>query len=449
MAITTQAKQERLQRTYVEIFVLSQIVVLSPLPKEAIVIIPFLFFLYFFFKNPLKRLFEKVLVFLVLSLVYLVLYLVITCGEYHVLNYFVSFIFYGSFIFPMLVKAPDQIEEKFKKRIDVFIERVIVVEAIVGILQVIFLNQGFDLASGDYVQGTINPFSVLNNDNGFANIFFAINQVSLLTYYILLSKSRKKWVIVLCCLSIFLASCLHISISIILGVGVALGILNMVKVVKVLGLVIVFIGVLYFLAPRNLASFISYKQQIVESKNLKVKSTINSVPLLFSSPQHFLFGYGLGQYGSRASLIMSGKYFYDKKNNNFKNPIGISNINEDMEKVLMPLWIAGTTNEGYGRSVMNRPVYSIQSIVMEIGPIIFLFLMLALLWYVGKLKKKYSMTNSKEEKKRMLYLITMVFFIMFIALFENYLEIAQAIFPTLVLVKIFNYKSPKSILLTT
>ncbi|WP_375325926.1 hypothetical protein [Flagellimonas sp. GZD32] len=415
--------------------------VLTPLPKELMIFLPFAALVYFFLRNPLKAILERTIVFIIVAILYVIVYLIVFSGDYYILNFLVATMFYGSFISLFILKRPTKLDSNFKKRIDGFVEKVIVIEALVGVLQVLMLGQGFDLSSGDYVQGTINPLSFLNNDNGFANIFYTINQVSLLTYYTLLSQKRKKLVIFLGCLSIFLASCIHITISIILAAGVTLSIINMVKVAKVVGLILIFIGVLYFIAPRNLASFVSYKQQIVESRNLKVKSTVSSIPLLFSSPKIFLFGYGLGQYGSRSSLIMSGKYFYDKQNKRFTNPVQIENTNPDMEKVLMPLWVAGTTNMEYGLSVMNRPVYSIQSLIMELGPILFSVLALAVISIVIRLRRKYIKVPDKTEKMRMLYLITIIFFVVFIGMFENYLEIAQGIFPTVLLFKILSYKS--------
>ncbi|TKD65092.1 hypothetical protein [Flavobacterium sp. ASW18X] len=300
-----------------------------------------------------------------------------------------------------------------------------------------FLNQGFDLSSGDYVQGTINIFSFINKENGFANIFFTINQVSLVTYYILMVENKKYHVMIFGVFSIILASCIHISLAIIAAIVCTMALINFIKVGKVLLAILLFLGVLSVLAPRNLASFSSYKKQILESRNLKVKSTFVGVPSLFTDAKSVFFGMGLGQYGSRSSLIMSGKYFYNKQTKKFRNPIGVVNQNQKLKNNLIPLWVKATTDDSYGMSVMNKPVYSILSLLMELGPVLFSLLGLLFGAFILKLRYRYFRVSSKMEKRRYFYLMVTSFFVVGISFFENYLEIAQAIFPTLILVLLF------------
>lgn len=428
---------ERLQKTLLYVFVFSQIMVFSPLPKDLMILLPLVTFIYVFLKNPLKYTFDRVLLILITLSIYLTICWLVFMSDFYLVNFLIALIFYSSFLFLFVVKPPNSLSKLRKETLDRVIGKIIVVEALVGILQVAWLNQGFDLSSGDYVQGTINVFSFINKENGFANIFFTINQVSLLTYYFLMANKKNYVILFLGIVSIILASCIHITLAIIVAIGCAMALINIIKVGKVLVAVLFFIGALSVLAPRNLASFSTYKDQILESRNLKVKSTFIGVPLIFNNTKSVFFGMGLGQYGSRSSLIMSGKYFYNKDTKKFRTPFGAVNQNENLKNNLLPLWIKATTDESYGMSVMNKPVYSILSLFMELGPIFFTLLFLVFIIYILKLRSKFFSATDKMGKRRYFYLIVVSIFVMGISFFENYLEIAQAIFPTLILILFF------------
>ncbi|MGB3144333.1 MAG: hypothetical protein WBB24_09510, partial [Maribacter sp.] len=191
------SRGDKLQKTYFEIFVFSIIICFSPIPKAIVFFLPILAMAWFLKKNPLKYSFERIVVFSSLIIIYLILYLLFTKGEFLIVNFIVSVLFYSSFLFFFTAKSPNFTDFAFfKAKYVPFIKWVIIIESIVGILQVFFAGEGVDVSSGDYLQGTINTLSFLNHQNGFNNVFFVINITSLLITYSVMAV-KKSWFVIL------------------------------------------------------------------------------------------------------------------------------------------------------------------------------------------------------------------------------------------------------------
>ncbi|MDE3742224.1 hypothetical protein [Maribacter polysaccharolyticus] len=436
----------RLQRTYYEIFVFSTIICFSPLPKAVIFFLPFSAIFWYLKNNPKIYSFARLVIFFISLIGYVIIYYFIRERDFFFLNVTLGVLFYSSFIFLFVAKAPRMLNmDYFNKKYIPFIKWVIIIESWIGILQIIFVGKGFDLASGDYVQGTINLFSFNNNEVGFSNVYFVINLTILLLAYYMLALRKNKWVLLFGFSAILLASAIHLSLSVIAAMFGTYLLLNTVKAIKFLIPVLVFFVLLFVVTPRNFSSISGYKKQIVESENLKMKSSIKTFTALLDSPKDFFLGYGLGQYSSRSSLVLSGNYFYDKTTKKFKVPLGIRNETKIFEKNLKFFWIESITNEGYGFSVMNKPVYSLLSLVSELGLILFSFIFLLVAVFVTNLSIRYKAEKEQILKKKNLFILLLSFFLVGISFFENYLEMAQAIFPGLILLKVLYHKPKKPI----
>ncbi len=431
--------QQKLRKTYFEIFVFSQILCLLPIPKAILFFLPLFSILWFLKRNPLKYSFAKYFLIFISVISYIPIYFFIRDGDFFISNFLLSILFYSSFLFIFIAKSNYSVDlEYFNAKYIPVIKWIIIVESCIGVLQVIFAGEGVDLSSGDYIQGTINFFSFINHQNGFSNVIYVINMTSLLIVYYALSYRRSRVVILICCLAIVLSSTIHLSLALIGAILITYMTVNIFKSVKIMMPIILFFVILYAFFPRNFSSLTSYKKQIVELKNLKVKSSIITASALIDSPKDLLFGYGLGQYSSRSALIFSGNYFYNKRDDSFRSIYGIKNQTTIFKKNIKESWITSITNDAYGFSVMSKPVYSILSLISELGIIVFGVLVAYFLNFIFRINKAYKNEKRKMHKKKNLILLLLTFFLVGISFFENYLEIAQAIFPTLVLIKLLS-----------
>jgi hypothetical protein len=169
-----------------------------------------------------------------------------------------------------------------------------------------------------------------------------------------------------------------------------------------------------------------------------VISTKISYNALLDSPRDLFLGYGLGQYSSRSALVSSGNYFYNKDKNTFNRPFGLNNESKTFVENLKPNWIASITDEGYGFSVMNKPVYSILSLISEMGIVLSGIGILLFSLFIRRIGNRYREKKDKIQKGKNIAILVISFFILTISFFENYLEMAQAIFSSLILLKLFS-----------
>lgn len=435
-------REQKLKKTYFEVFVFSVIICFSPIPKAIVFFLPFVSIVWFFKRNPLKYSFARVLFISLLFILYLLFYLALNNGAFFIINFIISILFYSSFFFFYIAKSPVITDFVFfNKKYIPFIKWVLIIESIFGIFQVFLAGEGVDVSSGDYVQGTINILSFVNHQNGFNNVFFVINMTSLLIIYSVMAVKKSWFVILIGWCSIVLASTVHLSLALIVAIFATYLSLNIIKAVKILIPIALFFLILYSFFPKNFSSLGSYKEQITKSKNLKVISTKTTFNTLLDSPKDFFFGYGLGQYSSRAALVSSGSYFYNKNQKSFSKPLGLKNESAAYAENLKSNWTASITDEGYGFSVMNKPVYSILSLISESGIVLFSFMILGFSLFINKMGIRYRRGKEKIEKAQNIVVLVISFFLLMISFFENYLEMAQAIFPSLILLKVLSPKN--------
>ena len=402
------------------------------------------------------------------TLLTLSLFLILFCGIilfYETLHYstqdinfqaggaILTLITYSTFIF--LLVTPHRIyhSEYSYVRYARIIKYLIVIQATLGVTQVVLAMAikgfSFDGSIGDQVQGTMNPISFLTHQSDFKNVSFAANMGLLLAFYApyVFTYGKGKLVLAWGAFALLCASVLHIMLAFI-GAVIIVGFLFRrfskvsYKIIYVLLFIGIGIGLLARLQPGNFTLIKNYAIIYAKAKSPKVTSTIDVVTEVPQEYPTMLFiGFGPGQYSSRASLIATGKYLggMSSSRSYFFLP---NDMTEPFERFLWDDWLESDIEEIYGGSAMSKPFYSIMSIYTEFGLIILVAILLYIAYQILKLRTIYlrpTLSEDDEVDKLLAFSIALSFlFLFFICFIENYLEISQAIFPGLLMMKYFS-----------
>lgn len=398
----------------------------------------------------------------------LALFLILFCGLivfYEVLHYstkdinfqaggaLLTLITYSSFVFLLITPHRIYHNEYSYLRYARILKYLIVIQATLGVTQVFLAmatkGVSFDGSIGDQVQGTMNPISFLAHQSDFRNISFAANMGLLLAFYApyVFAYGKGKLVLAWGAFALLCASVLHIMLAFV-GAIMIVGFLyrNFSKVSYKIIYVLVFIGIgiglLARLQPGNFTLIKNYAIIYAKAKSPKVTSTIDvvtDVPQEY--PTMLLIGFGPGQYSSRASLIATGKYLggLSSSRSYFFLP---NEMTEPFERFLWDDWQESDIEEIYGGSAMSKPFYSIMSIYTEFGLVVLLAILLYIASQLLKLRKIYlrpALSEDEKVDKFLAFSLALSFlFLFFVCFIENYLEISQAIFPGLLMIKYFS-----------
>lgn len=361
-------------------------------------------------------------------------------------NAVVAFLTYGSFIFILLlpgtITSGTYSYEKYAK----LLEWVIAIQGFVGIMQflLVVVTGKFHILAGDAVQGTIGLFAFVLEQPGFGNQMFAINMVFFLLYFLpyVLVHRRGVVALVLGFVSLLLAGVLHVFISLLAGFlftvlfyyrGLLIGHLH--KIVLAIALVILLILPVQLIMPNIFRTTDMYLSLYGDGKSPKIDAmdqAFNKLPEEY--PVVYLIGLGPGQFSSRAGLMSSGEYFGSKI-------ALLPNItSKPFVKYFQKIWHRyAAKDDSYGNSTMHRPYFSLLSVFAEFGAIgSLLFLYLAIHLFL-KFRKLFIVSPDEKRMHGYLYFFSgaSIIFILFVSFFENYLETTQAIFPGLMLLKVF------------
>lgn len=369
--------------------------------------------------------------------------------EFSFLNYFVFFVtfssililFYdfGAFLNPSLLR-------KLSKGILV----IIFFEALYGIAQGLFsaiTTRSLDIGNGDVVRGTIEPGFRAAGLGG--NVMFAILISALLIFVLAASGLRfslfRMIVYGTVLLSWVIASVLHTILF--FGCAILLAVI-VVKVPKhgraiirrlskfrvyLLAILVLLAVLLPIFLPNNLETvprFLSFTFDIQENAySEKARSTFFALfRLPEEAPLQPLIGLGPGQYSSRASLIMSGQYL---QGTSLPLPHYASALTE---KYILALWNSVKQRPGMGSSYF--PFYSWLSLYTEMGIIGILAALLILVNLTLNIRR----WNSVEFPGLSIAMLTLLFYIAFLGIQDNYWEFTQAIFPAFLSLSIgYNY----------
>jgi hypothetical protein len=196
------------------------------------------------------------------------------------------------------------------------------------------------------------------------------------------------------------------------------------------------------LQPRNFELIAFYYDKITSFESLKAQITKESVTQLPKEYSRvYVTGLGPGQYCSRGALIGTGRYFGEFSNPR-KLPLLKPESSVPFRQYVYPKWEEFATNPAiYGNSTMSRPFYSVLSLLIELGYLLFTILFIGTFILVRRIRLIYNVAAKEKDQLSSLYSLacgTLVAFYIFISFFENYLEVAHAIFLGLLL---FRYAS--------
>lgn len=328
-------------------------------------------------------------------------------------------------------------------------------QAVIGVGQALFSaavvgGGSFDLAVGDAVKGTINPLPI--GDGSGSNQMFAV----LLSLYLialypnrwLLRSTTRRWMLPLIGVAWVLASVMHTVLFAAVAVLMAALIspverrrrrfARMVQRGRLAGAAVagalVLGGALWVFLPSNLQTLPHYVEQAVsgfrqpvDGVSPKVLATVNTIAVLPTiEPGQPVYGLGLGQYSSRAGLIMSGTYL----SGDFYLPPRSRNVSYELIYQLQ----ASIRGQNVGST--NFPYYSWLSVYGELGAI---GLVLCLFWLSIVLRRARGAQSTPLAGSVGFgqSIAIAILYVAFLGLQDNYWEFAQAIFCPLFLLKLY------------
>ncbi len=419
------------QKFFFVFFICTCIICFSPLKA-----LPYIFPLFFVFVS--QFFFNRILRVLFLGLFIaslFVLYRVIYGNVLVAQNFIISVFTYSSFIPIFFVDYKRLYSEELEEKIVRFITGLMIVQSIIGIIQALYgfsVNRSFDVANGDYVEGTIAPG--LMAEQSFSNVMFVSNMVFLLNFLLpifLKGKLTSKWPFYLSVFVVLLASVVHsvliYSVSLVIAFLIIKPRIFRISKSGIKKLIVVgsLIGIVTSILLRE--NFRQIPNAVVNIASPEFPRAIITLRVLTEipgvAPMQPWIGLGPGQFCSRASLLSSGIYL-----GGLENPRGLPLIGTARNMIadsylfsLVEEW-ANVTYLGSS----NQPYYSFLSIYSEmgiIGLIAFLLCMVRLMFIVMKV----------SHERNTLKIECFTFFagatyLLMLGMQENYYEVPQAIF---------------------
>lgn len=448
-------QSNRYAKAYFGVFLMT--IILMWLPFKVLAYgVPFLSIGWFILASnsgkTLMRLIAVISIFLAFILFYYTFYL-LQDQDFIVQNSLLFLITYGSFLFLAILPRSAAFHTLDYRNYMKIIGLIILMESALGIFQVsmyiVFSGGNFDSAAGDFAQGTLDPLSFITPEANLNNQIYTANLLTLLLFYTphAIARRNGRWISIMGFVAVLFAAVWHIVFSFLVALFIItlLFSYSFIRIspsrVFIAVFLVLLIGISSMLQPKNFGLVSYYIDEVTSFESLKATATIESLTEL---PQDYRWvpyiGLGPGQYCSRAGLIGSGHYF-----GNFSNPTRLPLLEAEaspaFEKYIYPKWEEFATNPGlYGNSTMSRPFHSLLSLVVELGYVFFGLLVLGILLLLNRIKKLYHKAAGRHDKLTSLYCLscgTLIAFLIFISLFENYLEVAHAIFLGLLLFRYF------------
>ena len=149
------------------------------------------------------------------------------------------------------------------------------------------------------------------------------------------------------------------------------------------------------------------------------------------NPWVLYIGTGPGQLTSRAALIVTGMYFGSPLN---PKPIPFipTGTTDFQKKYFLDLWIESASSPYYGST--QKPYSSWISLVAELGVIISVFAICMLVFRICAVYKAYKL---RVENWRVAFAYSSgLLFLFLMGAQENYWEVAQAVFPGIMMLKV-------------
>ncbi len=436
-------------------FIIAAIICFSP-SKIVAYGVPYIFLGYLLAKNiEVKRTVMTLYALLAVSLLSYFFYYSLY-GNTVFQNHLLTLLTYSSFIPVLIVDNRKIAQPHLFKKIFAFLSILFLLQGSVGIIQAaygaIILNKGFDSVNGDHVEGTIHLS--LEPELSFSNPMFAVNMtfigMALLVQHFVYEDGKKHRLFI-GFLSLILASVMHVLllafVSAILFYLVIRPefafITNSVRTVrarlkrtsiKLFLIIFMFfiIGVPVYFLSHNVSLIESFVTKTFLAQTPKAKITIDAFDKLPDRyPLFPVFGFGPGQFTSRASLIGSGVYLGGVDNPQ-SPPLLQSKINPVADKVLIPYLYESQQKKYLGST--GFPHYSWLSVYSEMGGIVFFSLTLFALYLIIRVIKRAG--KSKAHRFTAFLFCTGLGLLYLLGMHENYWEVPQAIFLGVLILKI-------------
>lgn len=320
---------------------------------------------------------------------------------------------------------------------------VVVVQALWGIAQGLYgfsQTGSFDLANGDFVEGTIHP--ALASEASFSNPMFAVNMSLMLIVLLPPLVLRRKGLlpVVLGAIALTLASVLHVLLF--TGIALVLALLlyrprvlrRKTSVVVLTSLVVVAIAARVLL-PRNFSTVAGFTRLLISGESYRSEVIGRAV---WEMPREYwlmpVAGLGPGQFSSRAGLIGTGLFFGGPQN---PRPVPLlpQGMSAAFRENVLDVWleISERAASGVIFGSTHQPFLSWLSVYVEMGAIVFLGIFIvafAVLWRVKRHVRSYV------QKIMATALGAGTIFLLLLGVQENYWEVPQAILIGLLLLKV-------------
>lgn len=348
---------------------------------------------------------------------------------------------YAAFIPIVAIPSRFLVGDILLKRTRRIVVILIVVEAGLGLVQALYgysRSGSFDIANGDHVEGTIHPW--LAPELSFSNPMFAVNMtfllLALLPYFLV--RRQYKIVFGLGVLVLLLASVLHVLLFLGAAIVITFILYGTVLLNRTAGCLLALVlaaGVLLSttLLSTNLSALGGFVQATVARqtpRGILIDTILTEMPKEY--PLMPLFGLGPGQFTSRAGLIGTGRYFGGPR-----NPQSLPLIQEQMSQpfadYFMDLWLRTASVSYYGST--HQPFSSWLSVYTELGLVTWGIILAGLGWFLIRVRQR-----SRGFANRALAIALTVgsLFLLLLGWQENYWEVPQAIFPGLLILKMFH-----------
>lgn len=445
------------QTRFVVTYTISLVLCFSPI-KSISLISPFIlvFLMIFFVKarsgSNILRLFKVFFVYVLLGFFYFLLN-----ADFLWLNFFFFIVTHSPFLF-LFISFDHLIDERVIERLANTTTNVLLVEAIIGIVQVfynaVFITHGFDGGTGDAAMGTINP-RLGSGDGSASNVYFAIGLSALAVLAVtsrqFVNKASSKFNLMIIILSWILASVMHSIFILLTAIAITLVLLiffmpkgklsffqKQLKAIRsIMAITFVVAVVLLWALPGNVELLKNYYDHTFDPDKMTSPKSIATLETLRGLEEQKPFqkyvGLGPGQYTSRASLILSDTYL------NSKLPGFLTSVSPDLERYILPIWLKYKSASFQAGSTFF-PFYSWLSTYGEWGLAGCIVLMLMLFVFVKRI------LNSVNQRNFYLVigLLIILLYIFLLGVQDNYWEWAQFILPIIIYAKVVFYMIQKA-----
>ena len=366
--------------------------------------------------------------------------------EFLITNYAVALITFSSFLPILLIPTERVASEALLLDMLAAALPVMLVEGVIGIVQAFagaLHNGTFGGNNGDVVAGTI--YLHLTPEKAFSNPMFAVNIVYLLLACLSrpeTSRGRARIPLILSGIALVLASVVHVLVFVVVAVVAAFVLTRSRRAGgsrvgrRVLALVLGIGALSAFALSDNLALTTKVAEHAfdLEAEDIPRAYLLSRVAfeLPEEQPQQPYIGVGLGQFSSRAALIMSGLYL-----GGVDHPKPLPLLAPRMTKLADDYTISllVAMNEGdrdIGSS--QQPFFSYMTVYSECGLLGCVAVLFAFGWIFAKARA--LARSSNEARMRGLLLCAGILLLFFLGWQAAYWETPQAIFVGMLLLKV-------------